>query len=80
MKTIFVILLCNFLAISIFAQSASVNIIFNGISSTTKNYKVIFDGKSYFSNKDYNNSDDQNTVSINDLNSNKTQHQSLQVK
>ncbi len=68
-KTIFTILLCNFLGISIFAQSTqSVNIIFSGIKSSTKNYKVILDGNSFFSNKNYSsNSDNQNTATINNL-------------
>ncbi len=68
-KTIFIILLCNFLGFSTFAQSTqSINIIFNGMTNKTKNYKVILDGNSFFSNKDYNGSDnDQNIVSIDDL-------------
>src|SRR6185503_3959060 len=66
---IFTIFLCNFLGITAFSQSTqSVNIIFNGINSKTKNYKVIFDGNSFFSNKNYNSGDNnQNTVVINDL-------------
>jgi hypothetical protein len=69
MKAIFIVLLFNLLALSTFSQSTqSVNIIFNGINNTTKNYKVILGGKSFFSNKDYNNSDnDQNIVPIDDL-------------
>ncbi len=69
MKATFTILLCNFFSVSIFAQSTqSVNIIFNGIKSSTKNYKVILDGNSFFSNKNYSiNSDNQNTATINNL-------------
>jgi Domain of unknown function (DUF4476) len=69
MKTIFTILLCNFLSISDFAQSTqSVNIIFDGINNNTKNYKVILDKNSFFSNKDYNSTiNNQNTVVINNL-------------
>jgi len=68
-KTIFIVLLFNLLALPIFSQSTqSINIIFNGIDNTTKNYKVVLAGKSFFSNKDYNNSDnDQNIVSLDDL-------------
>ncbi|MEP6595657.1 MAG: DUF4476 domain-containing protein [Ginsengibacter sp.] len=69
LKSILIILLCNFLGASTFAQSTqSVNIIFNGINNNTKNYKVILDANSFFSNINYNNSDnDQNIVSIDNL-------------
>jgi len=68
MKTIFTIFLCNFLSVSIFAQSTqSVNIIFNEIKSNTKNYKVILDGNSFFSNKNYDIANNQNTAVVNNL-------------
>src|SRR6266446_3038971 len=68
MKTISTILWCNFLSISAFAQSTqSVHIIFDGINNNTKNYKVILDKNSFYSNKNYNTINDQNTVVINNL-------------
>ena len=61
-KTIFIFLLCSFLDISTFAQSTqSVSIIFNGINNNTKNYQVILDRNSFFSNSN------QNTIDINNL-------------
>ncbi|MEP6928074.1 MAG: DUF4476 domain-containing protein [Ginsengibacter sp.] len=68
-KTIFTILLCSFIGIPTFAQSTqSVNIIFNGINNNTKNYKVILDRNSFFSNKNYNRTNtNQNRAVINDL-------------
>ncbi len=67
--TIFTIILCSFLGISCFAQSTqTVSITFNGINSTTKNYQVILDGNSFFSNKNYNSTgNNQNTVVINNV-------------
>ncbi len=63
-----IFLLFNFAGVSTFAQSTqSVNIIFNGISNTTKNYKVILDGNSFFSNKNYISNNNQNTVTIDNL-------------
>lgn len=68
MKTIFTALLCNFFGSSIFAQSTqSVNIIFDQINNNTKNYKVMLDGKSFFSNKSYDLANNQNTAAINSL-------------
>src|SRR5688500_17285877 len=68
MKTIFTILLCNFLGISIFAQSTqSVNIVFNGINQNTKNYKLIFNGNNFFSKKTDNRANNQTTAVVNDL-------------
>lgn len=68
MKTIFTILLCNFFGSSIFAQSfQSANIIFDQINNTTKNYKVMLDGNSFFSNKNYDLANNQNTAAINSL-------------
>ncbi|MEO6220767.1 MAG: DUF4476 domain-containing protein [Ginsengibacter sp.] len=68
-KTIFTILIYNFLGNSAFAQSTqSVNIIFSGINNNTKNYKVILDGNSFFSNKKYtSNNNNQNAVTIDNL-------------
>ena len=69
MKAILIILLCDFLSLSTFAQSTqSVNIIFNGINHNTRNYKVILDGNSFFSNKNYTTvNNNQNTVAIENL-------------
>ena len=69
MKIIYTFLLCIFLGLSTFAQSTqSVNIIFNGINNNTKNYKVVLDGNSFFSNKNYtSNNNNQNTVALDNL-------------
>ena len=69
MKNIFTTIFCYFLVVSTFSQSTqSVHIIFNGINNKTKNYKIILDGNSFFSNKNYSsNNDNQNTVVINNL-------------
>ncbi len=67
MKNFFTILFF-FLAVSAFAQSTqTVNIIFRGINNNTKNYQVIVDGASYFSNKIYDNSGNQNSITINNI-------------
>ncbi len=68
MKSICIIVICCLPALAGIAQSTqSVNLIFDGISNTTKNYKVIVDGKSYFSNRRYSINDDQNIADINNL-------------
>jgi hypothetical protein len=55
MKAILTFVLASFLTISSIAQTTStVNIIFRGINKGTKNYQVMLDGNSYYSN---NNSD-----------------------
>ncbi|MDQ6755448.1 MAG: DUF4476 domain-containing protein [Bacteroidota bacterium] len=67
MKSIYTILFF-FLAVSAFAQSTqTVNIIFRGINNNTKNYQVIVDGTSYFSNRDYSSNANQNAVSISNV-------------
>lgn len=67
-KFLFVIFLSSLSALEGVAQSTqSVNLIFDGISSATKNYKLVVDGNGFFSNKKYDINDDQNIAFINSL-------------
>ena len=67
-ESIFTILYCTFITISSIAQSnQSVNISFSGINNNTKNYQVILDRNSFFSNKNYSSDNNTNSVTINNL-------------
>ena len=68
MKSTYTLFLSIILTISTYSQSSHVvNIVFDGITNFTKNYKVTIDKSSYYSNKNYNTSGDQNTLSVNTM-------------